>query len=50
LRSYHDGKSKIIPVYFDVEPEDLCYIREWYALTFEEHRQKGRVSDEIMEE
>jgi len=29
MSSYHDGKGKIILIYFDVEPKDLYYIREW---------------------
>lgn len=31
------GRAQIIPIYFDVEPEDFRHIRKWYALAFEEH-------------
>jgi len=46
LRSHHDRHTKIIPVFYDVEPSDLRDIeRGPYAKAFEEHRRLSKDID-----
>ncbi|GLJ27771.1 hypothetical protein SUGI_0545050 [Cryptomeria japonica] len=41
---------KIIPIFYDIEPSELRYVEKGaYATAFEEHRRKGRVTDERVE-
>ncbi|GLJ27774.1 hypothetical protein SUGI_0545100 [Cryptomeria japonica] len=41
---------KIIPIFYDIEPSELRYVEKGaYATVFEEHRRKGRVTDERVE-
>lgn len=47
LESLKEGRSSIITVFCDVKPSDLRYIEKGsYAQCFEEHKSKGRVSEE----
>ena len=50
LRSYDEGKAKIVPVFFDVEAKHLRHIESGpYANAFEEHQRKGRVAMEVIQ-
>ncbi|XP_057846239.2 disease resistance protein RUN1 isoform X2 [Cryptomeria japonica] len=41
---------KIIPIFYDIEPSELRHVEKGaYATAFEEHRRKGRVTDERVE-
>lgn len=47
LRSHHKRNTKVIPVFFDVEPTDLRHIENGrYAKAFENHQHKGRFTIE----
>lgn len=50
MRSHHKRNTKVIPVFFDVQPTDLRYIeRGRYAKAFENHQLKGRVTIDIIQ-
>lgn len=50
LRSHHERNTKIIPVFFDVEPSDLRHIESGrYADAFKKHQHKRRVAMEVLQ-
>jgi len=50
LRSCHERYTKIIPVFFGVEPKDLRHIESGlYAIAFEKHQSKGRFNMDVIE-